>query len=269
MKLKPNDDEVIARLSAEADQLSMESKYSACFERMKLYEDESYSPDVRRVAYLTHARCAVQSGDFEEARTVVGKIDRSYISAEVGIYVDKMLLQVLEHDGELERAKKILLENLNKPEILEPEHQEVHHEMVGWLGRILADLGEYERALPYLKQGEDYFERDSWRDNLAVRRAYCLRMLGRESAAEEVLRATLKEGSGEMLVDVFYELAMDYWAARRFEEAQSMLELAAANIPCGLRTSTEVGEALAKLCTQIQDLGLDEISKKHKSTLPQ
>jgi tetratricopeptide (TPR) repeat protein len=242
-----DDDEIIARLSAEAEEHESRSDFSGCIVRMRLYEDEIYSLYVRRVAYLAHTRCAMQADDFDEARIAVSKIDRTIESDEEGIYVDKMLLQVLEHDGELEQAKKILLKNLAKPEILEPEQQEVHHEMVGWLGRILADLGEYERALPYLEEGESYFERERWRDNLGVPRVYSLRMLDRESEAEHVLKGLLETGTGEMLVDIFYELAMVYWRIRRLEEAQSMLEFAAASVPHGLRTSAEVEDALLKL----------------------
>jgi tetratricopeptide (TPR) repeat protein len=251
MNQKLDDDEIISKLEIDAEQFKLQSNFSACFECMKLYEDETYSPYVRCIAYLTHARCAIEANDFDEARIVVNKIDRTNISDEVGIYVDKMLLQVLEHDGELERTKQILLKNLAKPEILEPEQLEVHHEMIGWLGRILTDLGEYERALPYLEEGEKYFEHEPWRDSLGIRKAYSLRMLGRESEAESILKNLLEIGSGKMLVDIFYELGMVYWTMRRFGDAQSMLEFAADNIPCGLRTSAEIRDALIKLNAQM------------------
>jgi len=177
MNRKMDDEAVIAKIVAEAREFTLQSDFVACIERMKFYEAEAQSDDVRFSAFITHARCAFDAEDFDEAMVAVSAIDRVTLQPEGKLFADKMLAHILKRQGKLEQAGELLLNVLARPETTTPEFEEDRYDMIGLLGGVLAGLGEYERALTYLKEGESGFEKGWPLDVAILAKAYCLEML--------------------------------------------------------------------------------------------
>lgn len=114
------------------------------------------------------------------------------------------------------------------------EHREAFCEFLARKGFVLADLGDFEVSIGFLKQSLDLMKSDdSLRDTVLIYLGYCLQSKGYIDDARERFTQVLNEGIGEVVADAYYRLGGVYLQQRNYDLAIAMFKEAENRLPNG------------------------------------
>jgi tetratricopeptide (TPR) repeat protein len=198
-------------LAHEVEEYRREMRYADCIKKMDVYAKGERDPAVRLGIFMAKATCALQLGDYSIARRALSEINRNNLSETEAIYFDLILVTLLQEEGNLSEARRILTSNLARQELLRSEHREAFCEFLARMGFVLADLGDFEVSMGFLKQSLDLMKNDnSLRDTVLIYLGYCLQSKGCVDDARERFIQVLNEGTGEVVADAYYRLGGVY-----------------------------------------------------------
>jgi tetratricopeptide (TPR) repeat protein len=232
-------------LAREIDEFTSDGRYRECIKAMDSHAKDENSSSILWVLYLAKATCALRLDDVAGARKSVETIESATLSESDRIYVNHVWVEILQREGKLAEAKRLLSSMLANEELHKEEHREVYYEMLASMGIVSAHLKAFEAALPYLTGSQKGLEAGEWLDSTRIYEALCLQGLGRFSEAETVLKNVIEGGSGTMIVDAFYRWGALYLERQQFDLAVLMFQKAKSNLPYGRKSIAEILEAMS------------------------
>jgi tetratricopeptide (TPR) repeat protein len=224
----------LVSLAQEVEEYRRYKKYRDCIKQMDMYAKRERDPEVRLGIFMAKATCALQLGDHVAARKALDAVDRNSLSETKGIYFDLILVTLLQEEGNLSEARKILAHNLARQDLLRSEHRDALCEFLARMGFVLADLGDFEVSMKFLNQSLGLMKNDDdLHDTVLIYLGYCLQSKGCLDDAREYFVRVLNEGTGDVVADAYYRLGGVYLQQHNYDLAIAMFKEAENRLPNG------------------------------------
>lgn len=238
------DDNGYKELEEEIKGYKDRKEYAECVKRMEEHERRTTDPVVWAIVLMAKATCSAQMGDFASAEKAAFAIDIEPLSFEMRNYVNLTRANTARSTGQLDLAESLFRAILVSKEAHPEPPPDALYEALARLGFLYADKNKFAPALDLLQRASILMPDGDLRDDIGIDLGYCLQALGRMDEAEEVLKAVLENGSGELTADAYYRLGAVQLQAGDCDAAIKSLQHALDSLPHGRPTKSDILAAL-------------------------
>lgn len=262
-------DDRLRALAEEIAEYKRKKKYLECITSMERYERESTDKTTRAILLTAKSTCNMLLGNIDSAKEDISRIDTASLSPGEVIYIDLVRANILQDEGKLDEAERVLSAILNINDTYEEQNRELLYETLARKGFILSDRNQFDIALKFLNRSLEVVDNGNLHANILIYCGYCLQALGRLDEAERSLKRSLDEGSGDLASDAFYRLGAVYLQRHDFHRAINAFRNAEQKIDSGRIGLADVYLGLSEAFKECGDIeNSDRYLAKAKTSLP-